>query len=369
MKSKFRKILITIGVFVNILAAVFMFASAYVGVINPSSFALAGLLNMTFPAWIMLNLIMLVIDAIFKRKLLWIPIAAFLACGGPLLSFSPLNIFSRELTDSEKKHSFTILTYNVMNWLDAEGKYQENTNRTLTYILKTDADIVCMQECTYLGVFRGTRLTDIQIDSIKRRYPYRRIEAGGQSIFSKYPFTLIDLGVKKADRRDMAAYLVEIGNEIVTIYNLHLYSLRLNSEDKKAYEELTELNTEEDLEQAQSRLFSKYNSALRERARQARLLRAHIDKTGGNIIACGDFNDVPNCYAVRTIAGDKMADAYAENAFGPTITFNANRFYFRIDHVLYQGKLTAVDIERGDLKCSDHYPLLTTFVWNESEND
>ena len=59
-----------------------------------------------------------------------------------------------------------------------------------------------------------------------------------------------------------------------------------------------------------------------------------------------------------------MKDAYAENAFGPTITYHGNRFYFRIDQVLYKGDMKAVDIERGDIESSDHYPLLTTFVFD-----
>ena len=83
----------------------------------------------------------------------------------------------------------------------------------------------------------------------------------------------------------------------------------------------------------------------------------------------GDFNDIQGSYALRTILGDgDMHDAYAENAFGPTITYHGNRFYFRIDHVLYRGDMEAVDIERGDTPSSDHYPLLTTFVMN-GENE
>ena len=161
----------------------------------------------------------------------------------------------------------------------------------------------------------------------------------------------------------MAAYIVEIGNEIVTIYNLHLRSFGLDSDDKALYKDLTQLKADDNIKKAKRQLVSKINDAAKIRAKQAQIIRAHIDKTGGNIIACGDFNDVPNCYAVRTISGDKMHDAYAENAFGPTITYNANRFYFRIDHVLYQGNFKAIDIERNNIKSSDHYALLTTFLW------
>ena len=162
------------------------------------------------------------------------------------------------------------------------------------------------------------------------------------------------------------AEIVEANNRILTVYNVHLRSFGFTGEDKQFYNDLTTFSGKEEFSQVKPKLISKLNAAARHRARQARLLKAHIDKTGGNIIVCGDFNDTPNCYAIRTISGDCMHDAYVENAFGPTITYNADRFYFRIDHVLYKGALDAVNIERGSQDYSDHYPLLTTFLWQEN---
>lgn len=366
MKSGIKKAAIRIGVFCNILIGLCLIFSAYAGNINPETIAIAGLVNMSFPGWIILNIIILLIDLIFKRKLSFIPIASFLLCAGPLLNFCPFNILGYNMSESEKRHSFTLLTYNIMEYLDQENIFPDGTNRIVSYILSADADIVCLQECDYFSPFPGVHTTKEQFDSLKQRYPYRKIETSGQTILSKYPFTSIDLGVSADDRRDMAAYLVEIGNEIITIYNLHLRSFGLDDNDKALYKDLTQLKADNNIKRAKRQLVSKINDAAKIRARQAQLLRAHIDKTGGNIIVCGDFNDVPNCYAIRTICGDKMRDAYAENAFGPTITYNANRFYFRIDHVLYQGRLNAIDIKRNNLRSSDHYALLTTFLWNEN---
>ena len=158
-----------------------------------------------------------------------------------------------------------------------------------------------------------------------------------------------------------------MNNQTITLFNVHLRSLRFNQDDRDAYLEFTDINSSNytDLSRLLPLRDKLYNAA-RHRARQANIIRAYLDQAGGNAIVCGDFNDVPNCYAIRTISGDSMNDAYAENAFGPTITFNANRFYFRIDHVLYSGSLKAVDIERGDIPSSDHYPLLTTFVWQQN---
>ncbi len=35
--------------------------------------------------------------------------------------------------------------------------------------------------------------------------------------------------------------------------------------------------------------------------------------------------------------------------------------YFCIDHTLYRGGLVPVRMTRGDIRSSDHYPLLTEF--------
>ncbi len=94
--------------------------------------------------------------------------------------------------------------------------------------------------------------------------------------------------------------------------------------------------------------------------------REITDSIGGPFIVAGDFNDIPDCYAVRTIRGKDMHDAYADAAFGPTITYHGDKFYFRIDQVLYKGPFKAVDIERGDIASSDHNPLLTTFLFDQA---
>ena len=120
-----------------------------------------------------------------------------------------------------------------------------------------------------------------------------------------------------------------------------------------------------DIKALSGNLLSNLYSACRKRAEQAKQLRQFVDSAGTNVIVCGDFNDTPDSFSYRTAKGNDLADAYTECAFGPTITYHANRFYFKIDHILYKGCFKAVDVERGKINSSDHYPLLATFVWNE----
>lgn len=100
-----------------------------------------------------------------------------------------------------------------------------------------------------------------------------------------------------------------------------------------------------------------------ERAKQARLIRQIADGITGAVVICGDFNDTPQSYAYRKIRDD-FSDAYVSTGFGPGITYNEQGFWFRIDHILYNNVLRAVDSRIVRQKHSDHYPLRATLQWN-----
>jgi endonuclease/exonuclease/phosphatase (EEP) superfamily protein YafD len=88
-----------------------------------------------------------------------------------------------------------------------------------------------------------------------------------------------------------------------------------------------------------------------------------IKRFGGkNVIVCGDFNDVPGCYTMRQLEGQELKDVYGTIGLGYMNTYFHNRFYFCIDHVMYRGNITPINIRRDKIDLSDHYPLFTTFV-------
>lgn len=355
--------LLACGIAINVIAAMATIFTGYSGYISPETMPFAGLAGMTFPLWIILDIIIIIADVMLIRKLALVPSAAIILCISPILTFAPVNIPHGTLTSDEEYRAFTVLNYNVLNFIDHEGHYPDSINRTIQYILSTDADIVCLQECEYLAPFAKYYVTEEQIDSLKERYPYYIVGRGGQSVLSKYPIMNIPLPISEDDAGDMAAYRTNVKGHPLTIFNVHLQSIGLTVSDKELFLELTSLSVDESLSRIRAQLVSKLYDAYLQRARQARQLRSYIDMLGGNIILCGDFNDIPGCYALRTIADGTMRDAYYETASGPKITYNANRFYFRIDHVLYQGDMDAVSVVRGDIPSSDHYPLLTTYVW------
>ena len=75
------------------------------------------------------------------------------------------------------------------------------------------------------------------------------------------------------------------------------------------------------------------------------------------IIVCGDFNDTPISYAHRVIEKG-LNDAFTKSGRGLGISYNQNKFYFRIDNILASKNLKPYNctVDRS-IKESDHYPI------------
>ena len=350
-----------------------MLTAAYGGYINPGRFVIPALVSMLLPGIIIANILLLALDIAVKRMFALIPLAAWVVSIPSLMIYSPLNVGTTELTPQEEERSFTLLTYNVLHFWDFRGSVPGlKRNATIDYILSTDADIVSMQELMFIKSWPLWNITDEQVRELDAKYPYRVVGISDQyTVLSKYPFSYENFPTDETMKHKMALFKFNIKGKTVRLFDAHLESIGLSMADKQLYEKLFEKAPgsrrlwEQRLRSVKRQLIDKLSIAFARRAQQARFIRHTIDSIGGNFIVAGDFNDIQGSYAVRTILGDDMHDAYAECALGPCITYHGNKFYFRIDHVLYGGNLTAVDIERGNSPSSDHYPFLTTFVLGE----
>lgn len=319
----------------------------------------------------MLVIIMMLFWIFFRQwKYSLISLITIVICWEPVYTYCPLNILSKDISAEQKANSFSLLTYNIMNYCLYNDEGSEDHNRTVQYIIDANPDIVCLQECYGLEPPKIAKVAAWQLDTLKKRYKYIKIDTRDLAIFSKYPFEKVDTEVPKLDGCGVSAYKVHIKDKYITVINVHLESIGLTTNDKELYMQLTALDadTKEKLKEVRSQLLWKLTGAFRNRAQQAVAIRNFIDKIDGEVIVCGDFNDVPDSYSYRTIKGN-MKDAYVECGFGPLITYHANRFYFKIDQVFYSGDmLEAVKIKCEKNPSSDHYPLLVDFVWKEQIN-
>lgn len=363
-----RGALMPLWIAVNTLVAGLAIFSAYGGYIDQEYMPLAGVVAMTFPLWYGASAILLVIDLIVCRWASIAPAAALLIALKPFLVFCPLNFDRYEPQPADADRTFKILSYNTLSFVDEQKLSTPEFNRTMHEVLASEADAVVLLEYENQGKL-AQFVPQSQIDSLHRIYPYFERGARGTVLYSKRPILHITPPDNIHSKGNIEAFRTSVAGRPINIFGVHLESIGLDDSDKALYRELTDKNVMDNDEvsygKVRAQLIDKLYGAFAHRAWQAKMLRSYVEQLGGDAIVCGDFNDIPGCRTVHILEQAGMKDAYAETALGPTITFNAPHFFFRIDHVLWRGDFRAVNIMRGDVASSDHYPMLTTFVWNQ----
>ena len=377
-KSKIRKVSKAVCVIGTIVLSCLLVLSAYSGHIDPHRSSLFAFITLTFPFVLGVTLAVALLWLIALRwRVALIPLAAIAVSWPTVRVVSPLHISQHKITAKEDSTKFTVLSYNVMNFEKNGAKNHFEGAKTLKYILDSDADIVMLQEGSLSIDINNLPLLKPYMNLFKKRYPYRSHGYHDQVILSKHPYTIVeDSTIKEGFASPdqplsmyhfyARAYDVLVPGHTVRFINLHLSSMMLTKEDVKAYVDITNLDdqpTRRELSTMRHSVATKLSQAFKKHADEARIIRQIIDQSNENVIVCGDFNEVPCSYTYRTICGDDMRDAYADCAFGPVNTFRDNRFYFKIDHILYRGDMKAVRCKVDKEGDSDHYPQIATFVW------
>ena len=368
---RIASVLLCIGTLVS---AAGLVTACFGGNLSPAQYRGICLMVMTLPAWLILMVLFTILDLIWCRRILPLCLLVFIACAAGIWEFMPLNLRRPSLDKAAGYPQFTFLTYNITNFTDLTDKYPGDINPTISNILKINADVVNLQEAVVLTPSEKIHLGQEQIDSLYHTYPYIIMYGRSQMLMSKYPAEAIHVGYNEKQRGEIAVFRLNIEGETVTLFDVHLKSYFLTQDDKELYRDVTNIkdvkNDIKDIHSikgtmfdVKSQLLGKVQRAAEDRELDAIRLGHLIDRYGGpNVIVAGDFNDVPGCYTLRHLAEFNLRQVYSELGFGPMITFNRDRFYFRIDHVLYRGALMPLRMRRGSSLASDHYPLLVRFA-------
>ena len=364
-RSALQRVLRWGAMLIDILAVCALALTGYAGNVSPLKYGgYWGILPLCFPGVLLICTLLLIGQLFWHRRGAVVIFLGMIACSGPILTYSPLHICTPKIPAGAE--SFTFLTYNVHNFI-APGT-TENTdtvhNGQIDFIINSGADIVCLQEATYIGTLRKGFLSASQIEAIHAAYPNAHIDGNELAVLSKFPIQAIHLDANRDNFKGgiVTCYRVTLpSGRLITLFNVHLESMKLAPDDRQVYMELTELHRQ-GIEEVKDQLLRKVSTAAVSRAQQAQQLLRYIRLYGGpDVILSGDFNDVPGCYAIRTLEDAGFKDVYPQIGFGPMVTFNDNRLYFCIDHTMYRGALVPVEMTKGKLKASDHYPLLTRF--------
>ena len=288
MFSKFKKLTYRVLLIGNIIVVLLMLLVGNIGRLNPVDYPSLANLGLGFPILLVFNLVFLVVWCFCRLRSIWLPLLGFILCYGPIRTYSPFNF------PEDKPHgSIKVLSYNVFmfsSWDEPHGA----KNPIVDYIVKSKADIVCLQEAQ-ARLDNGDQI----YSTLKKHYPYFKLmikkHPGADYIvlLSKYPVLWQDTIPYGSSSNQSVAYMLDIKGTKTLVVNNHFESNGLSSGDKEGFKTLVkgELKTDEAKKQS-VHLIKKLGDVSARRAPQAeavaRFVKKYLDKQIP-VILCGDF--------------------------------------------------------------------------------
>ena len=371
--KKIRKIFNTTVFIVNIVVLVVLLLSSFSDRISPDSIMFFSFLGLVFPAVLFINMLFVIVwILVFKWKFLLTNIIVLIVCSGQIFTYFPVHFKTKEIHEDCIK----VLTYNVMRYNQYKKHTKKNNNNIVNYILELDADIVCLQE---YGATTGipSLITDEDLDNaFREKYPYRKNflvykterEVGGNAVYSKFPIKSSQKIPYVSAYNGSFALDLNVNGKDVMLINNHLESNKLSIEDQAEYigllQGIKDLDSKK-IEGISDVMKRRLSVSYKMRAKQAELVAEYIKNSKSPYkIVCGDFNDTPISYTRHTIKGNSLKDSFAETGLGMGISYNRNRFWFRIDYILHSKNIKSYNCTVDKIKDSDHYPVWTYLQLN-----
>ncbi len=356
MLSKFKKLTYRVLLIGNIIVILLMLFVGNIGRFNPVDYPMLANLGLGFPILLAFNVLFLVVWCFLRLRTIWVSLLGFLLCYGPIRTYSPFNF------PEDKPHgTIKVLSYNVFmfsSWSEPDAK----KNPIVDYIVKSKADIVCLQEAQ-----ATLDNKDHIYSTLKEHYPYFKLMvkkkpgADYMVLLSKYPVLWQDSIPYGSSSNQSVAYMLDIKGNKTLVVNNHFESNGLSSGDKEEFKTLVkgEMKTSEAKRQS-VHLLRKLGDVSVRRAPQAevvvRYVKKYLDKNVP-VILCGDFNDNPLSYTHRVMSKE-LNDCYVESGNGPGISYHKSGMYFRIDHIFASDEFESYGAKvDNSVTTSDHYPI------------
>lgn len=324
----------------NILVAAGFLFCAYSPYFSPTEHPVWACSGLLFPFFLLLNIAFLFVWLMAGRWFILLPLLTLWMGWSAVWTYCPVN-----KPEEPQGKTLKLLTYNVFAF--ANGK-----DSILTYLQKSEADIICLQEC----------VLDAQVEKALSVYPYQKHTAlageSGIACFSRFPILSAERIPYESQNNGSMMYQLKVDADTLTLVNNHLESNKLNSEDKEIYNHLLKSPNQQNVEEGGKHLLHKLADAVKIRAVQADSVAAALSRVASSrILVCGDFNDSPISYAHRVI-GTHLQDAYAEGGRGLGISYHRDHFYFRIDHIFAGSAFRVLQCKVDQsITASDHYPV------------
>lgn len=329
--------------------------TAYSPYLHPKIHPLASCLGLTFPVFLVINIGFVIFWLIINYRYTILTIIGFLICYSQIRTYIPINFTDKSIPEN----SIKLLSYNVMGFNNMEKK--DGQSPILSYLSESGADIICLQEYNASG--NQKYVTEKDIKKALKAYPYYSIHRPGTgdsqlACFSKFPIlTAIPINYESSYNGSIQ-YTLKVNEDTITLINNHLESNKLTKEDRGIYEDMINDPNAKKVKTGLRQLVKKLAEASSIRSAQVdSVANAITESKYPTIIACGDFNDVSISYTHRILT-QHLDDAFTQSGKGLGISYNQNKFYFRIDNILISPNLKTYNctVDRS-IKDSDHYPI------------
>jgi len=337
---------------INLVMIVAMNFCAYTAYLPSQDYPDVSYYGLLFPAFLVADLFFVPFWLVFKWKVAALPVAGALLCAGAVRTYCPLNI-----PFAAPEGSLKVLSYNVMSFGENKDVSWEE-NGIVQYILKSDADIVCLQEALKSDLAKGEEV-------FSTKYPYRVLYTTNENhlmCLSKYPLdSICNIDYPSKTNRSIVVHAI-VGKDTIVVINNHLESYGLSSEDKDNYKSIIknyDSPDENDSEEKYLDLSKKlaYRDSIR--GLQTDSVAEYVENNNGKyMIVCGDFNSASISYTHHRLT-QLLDDAYTRSGNGPGVSYNKSGMYFRIDNILVSPNITAYEAKvDNSISLSDHYPII-----------
>ena len=321
--------------FINTLLALALLVSYLLPYISPEKFPFLAILSLFVPALILINSLFVLYWLIKLKKQLLLS-TLILAIGWSFNS-SLIQFTGKELSNEKVLSimSYNVRMFNRWKWIDNDSIGKNIIN----FVKSKDADIVLFQEYYILEKEK----LDYEYKYIKTQ---KKDNKTGLAIYSKYP--IINKGSLNLENTSNNIIFIDIVKEkdTVRIYNFHLQSLQLNTNEENFGQENSE------------KLIARLKESFKVQAEQTKVFLEHEKTWKGKKIVAGDFNNTSYSLVYNQIANDKK-DTFLESGEGFGKTFNY-WFPLRIDFILTDKNVSVNSYQSFQKQQnSDHFPILT----------
>lgn len=360
----------------NILAVLLLWAAALFSTLNPNTYGWLSLSGYALPFIALLNVAFIALWIFIKKRFVLISVAGLLAAYSPITLYCPLNTSTADadLPDS----LITVLSYNTSNWGDWEtspdkqSTAEEKLQTIRDFLKQNNPDIVFLQESPL----------NEKATSVTSAYQYVDTVACKKSrlgvvltLLSKYPIIKKEnLNIESKANACGAFWINFHGREVILI-NTHLEVMHFSMKERKQLSTIVHGNQKDrdSIRNTSQTLIGKIYNSTKIHAVQAEQIAQFISRHRDTpIILAGDFNDIPNSYAHKTILGAFSADSsslwnsdedgtdcYATTGFGPGYTFKHFGIRERIDNIMCSRHFTPYNCTVVKyITISDHQPIV-----------